>query len=808
MSILQLSISGAGFSIPNLALATVLIPRQSISLRVSFLPYNSGAVAGRLSIMSNATNTVTVALSGTGYSYAGVMSASPSTLNLGSVPVGSSGSQAVTLTNTGNTTVTLSGVSSSLVAFHASGLSFPTYLNAGQSVNVTINFTPTTTGTLTGTLTVASNASNAPTTISVRGTGAQTAQAPTITTQPAGQTITTGQTATFSVIATGTAPLNYLWEKNGAAISGATSASYTTPPETTADNGALFTVAVSNSAGSVSSNAATLTVNPSPVLSLSSNPTSLSFGNVNVGSNSSLSTTVSNNGNANVTISGVNVSGAGYSASGISSGQVVSPGQTATLRVTFAPASAGSSSGSVTITSNASNSPTTVSLTGSGVAPPPAGSPTCGKSGDATNHIPADWTTFVPPAKGQSYVDPTFGCTVTRITDASSQDWSGSFYLPLNMGYATVSPFNANDTYLMLSDGWRRFFVSDLAGNVVVPMSNMPAMNNTWVLWDASSPSVFYYTYQNYLMKGTISGSSVSAAIVHQFSEYAAIDFMDEADVSRDGAHVVIVGGDTSGSSPEHVFVYDFTSNVKGAVYTTSCTGSVNAPNNNCLHKLVQTSDNNVIIQFANDGSGLEQGNRLWTGALPLPQLQDATDHLDAGYDKNDNAVYVELGNSYVLPGLTNPCPSGWGLDVRMVYNPLSAVCLLDGQPAWHVGYRGNAQQPWVGLSFFDSGRTPGPEWFDKTANYAAPTASTWLLYEDEIMVVRIDANNNSSLVYRLARAYSRSNEDFYAQPHGAISRDGKYIAFNSNMAYAHTGCPANFQSATGCTDVYVIKIQ
>jgi hypothetical protein len=73
---------------------------------------------------------------------------------------------------------------------------------------------------------------------------------------------------------------------------------------------------------------------------------------------------------------------------------------------------------------------------------------------------------------------------------------------------------------------------------------------------------------------------------------------------------------------------------------------------------------------------------------------------------------------------------------------------------------------------------------------------------------VRIDANNNSNLVYRLARAYARSDEDFYATPRASISRDGKYIAFDSNMAYAHTGCPANFQTATGCIDVYVIKVQ
>src|SRR6202007_2353560 len=88
---------------------------------------------------------------------------------------------------------------------------------------------------------------------------------PSITTQPTSQTVTAGQTATFSATATGTAPLNYQWKKNGAAISGATSSTYTTPAETTSDTGAQFTVVVSNSAGSATSNAATLTVNPAPV---------------------------------------------------------------------------------------------------------------------------------------------------------------------------------------------------------------------------------------------------------------------------------------------------------------------------------------------------------------------------------------------------------------------------------------------------------------------------------------------------------------------------------------------------------------
>ncbi len=88
---------------------------------------------------------------------------------------------------------------------------------------------------------------------------------PSITMQPTSQTVTAGQTASFSVAATGTAPLNYQWNRNGTGISGATSSSYTTPATTSSDNGAQFTVVVSNTAGSVTSSAATLTVNAQPV---------------------------------------------------------------------------------------------------------------------------------------------------------------------------------------------------------------------------------------------------------------------------------------------------------------------------------------------------------------------------------------------------------------------------------------------------------------------------------------------------------------------------------------------------------------
>src|ERR1700722_14699145 len=88
---------------------------------------------------------------------------------------------------------------------------------------------------------------------------------PVIATQPANQSVTVGQTAVFSVMATGTAPLSYQWQKNSANISGATAASYTTPATLSGDNGATFRVVVTNSVANATSNAATLTVNPGSV---------------------------------------------------------------------------------------------------------------------------------------------------------------------------------------------------------------------------------------------------------------------------------------------------------------------------------------------------------------------------------------------------------------------------------------------------------------------------------------------------------------------------------------------------------------
>ncbi len=118
-----------------------------------------------------------------------------------------------------------------------------------------------------------------------------TATAPAITTQPANVTVSAPATATFSVVASGTAPLTYQWFKGTTSISGATAASYTTPATSSADNGTTFHVTVTNSAGSATSNNAILTVSTTPVApAITSQPANKT---VAVGSTASFTVTAS-----------------------------------------------------------------------------------------------------------------------------------------------------------------------------------------------------------------------------------------------------------------------------------------------------------------------------------------------------------------------------------------------------------------------------------------------------------------------------------------------------------------------------------
>src|ERR1700757_3150547 len=101
---------------------------------------------------------------------------------------------------------------------------------------------------------------------------------------------------------------------------------------------------------------------------LSITPASFTFGSVVDGQTKSQTFTLTNTGAASLTISQLSVSGAGYSLSGLTTPSTIAGGASATFNAVFAPTTAGSLPGTISITSNAPGSPSTVALSGTGVA--------------------------------------------------------------------------------------------------------------------------------------------------------------------------------------------------------------------------------------------------------------------------------------------------------------------------------------------------------------------------------------------------------------------------------------------------------
>ena len=266
--------------------------------------------------------------------------------------------------------------------------------------------------------------------------------APSITSQPTSQTVTTGQAASFSVTAAGTSPLGYQWKKNGTSISGATAASYTTPATAGADSGAQFTVTVSNSAGSVTSAAATLTVN-AVAGALTVSTSALSFGSVSSGSTSTLGVTFTNSGSSSITIANVTISGPGFTATGVSAGLILSPGQAVLLSVSFTPAATGNMTGSATVASNAANSPVSISLSGTGAQP-------------ITHSVTLNWTASTSSVAGYNvYRSAVSGgpytivnsslITTTQFTDSTVQAGQTYYYVVTSVDSTGVNSSYSNE---------------------------------------------------------------------------------------------------------------------------------------------------------------------------------------------------------------------------------------------------------------------------------------------------------------------------------------------------------------------------
>jgi len=326
--------------------------------------------------------------------------------------------------------------------------------------------------------------------------------APTITAQPVNQSVTAGQTATFTVVASGTAPMSYQWQKNGAGIAGATAASYTTPATTTSDSGSAFTVVVTNTAGTVTSSAATLTVNLAAAPAIQVSP--ISFGNDVVGTNLSQPLIIKNTGTATLTITQVTETGsAAFAVSGISLPLSVNAGQQTTITVTFLPTAVGTVTGNITIVSNAPSSPTSVSLTGTGVAATlTLGiSPTSLSFGNVTTGTSSATQNVTITNTGNSNVTISqinlsgAGYSMTGGTPATLSV-SQNITLVVQFGPTTAGVVNGSITIVSNATGSPA--TVSLTGTGVTPVQHSATLT-----WNASTSTVAGYS----VYRSTVSGS-------------------------------------------------------------------------------------------------------------------------------------------------------------------------------------------------------------------------------------------------------------------------------------------------------------
>jgi hypothetical protein len=170
LTVNQVNITGTGYSVNGFSTPIVLNPNQSVTGQVSFSPLALGPSGGNVSATSNSINSPTVNLNGAGVAATHLLSVSPATLTFGNVMVGSTIGKPVTLTNTGNSSVTVSAANTT-GDYSVTGIVLPSTVNAGASRTANINFAPQITGPGNGTISFVSNATNSPAVVTTTGSG-------------------------------------------------------------------------------------------------------------------------------------------------------------------------------------------------------------------------------------------------------------------------------------------------------------------------------------------------------------------------------------------------------------------------------------------------------------------------------------------------------------------------------------------------------------------------------------------------------------------------------------------------------------
>jgi len=471
----------------------------------------------------------------------GVLVLGTASLEFGTVTEGTSKTLTATVSNAGTASVTISSVAISSQYFSLSGPSLPITIAAGQNSTISLVFTPNAAGAFSATVSVTSNASNVSTTLSLSGTGVANGQLAVNPTSQSFGSVAMGSQFNQTVTLTNNGASTVSISQVSATGSGFKLSGVTTPIALNTSQSTTFTVAfapqsIAAASGSVmimsnaSNPALTIPLSGTGVAAgaLGSSPTSLAFGSLQVGNNQALSGIVTNAGGSSVTISQAGISGTGFTLSGMTTPVTLGAGQSASFGVSFTPQSAGSASGNVMITSNASNPTLTIPLSGSGTAAVGqltvtpstlvAGSVVVGTSGTASGSL---------NASGASV-------TVTAASTNNSQFNVGGLALPITIPAGQSAPFTV--TFSPLVDGAASgalTFTSNAQSSTATETltgTGTPAPTHTVNLsWSASSsPDILGYNiYRAVYVSSCGSYSKINGSTLDTVATYSDTSVTD-----------------------------------------------------------------------------------------------------------------------------------------------------------------------------------------------------------------------------------------------------------------------------------------
>jgi len=395
ITVSQATVTGAGLSIRGLVLPLTVNAHQNASFNVEFAPGVGGSITGTLSIVSDANNRPsTLSLSGTGVAPPTPDLSPPSTTSASQGLENTSSAQDVTVTNSSDTTLDTPGIAPT--GAYASGFAQANDCGASAAARTncptSVSFTPAGSATRAAAVTLTDNATDSPEAASLLKRGTPAVSLSTTSLAFGSQTVGTTSTAhTVTLSNTGTATLSIVLitvsgtnrtnfeEGNtcGRSVAAGASCTISVTFKPSASGSFKASVSIMDNARvslqtvSLSGTGTLTAATPAaPVDGLS--PTTLAFGNQPVGTTSAAQTaTLSNSGNATLNITSLALTGANASdfAQTNTCGSSVAAGSSCTISVTFMPTASGSRTASVSITDNASGSPQSVSLSGTGAVP-------------------------------------------------------------------------------------------------------------------------------------------------------------------------------------------------------------------------------------------------------------------------------------------------------------------------------------------------------------------------------------------------------------------------------------------------------